>query len=688
MTPSYFEMLGIQPALGRSLDAGDGNAVLLDHGFWQRRYGGDPSVVGTLLHLDDTSFEITGVLPPDQNPNLTTFAGSQAAHVLWRLQPEEWTQGDDRSVGWLRSTARLADGVTLEQAQAEVDALMLRVNESVTNRDGGKDLRINVVPVKSDLVGGLQRTLWILLGAVCGVLLIAASNVAHLMLARGEVRSSEIAVRTALGGSRIRLMRQLLVEGITLALAGGLLGVALTWFGVRALLQLAPASLPRMELVTLDAGVLGFALAASLSAAVVFALVPAFRASRAELTMVLGERAGTTSLRQRRLSQGLVIAEVALSLALLVATGLLLRSVSGLQQVDLGFEREELVTFGVEIPGLGGDDARAAAVLQGMLAELGAVPGVQAAGFTNRIPLAGGLFTGGIRSEEMVAAEAEALESSIRFVTPGYFESLGARLVAGRAFRASDGDDRVLLDQTVAESLWPGESPLGRRIETKAIGTDAAWAEVIGVVAPMKHHGVALAASETLFLPMLSRAGQQNFHYAAVRVDGEPLGYLPSIKEALQRVEPGAVMARVRTMDDLFAEDIAATRFAALLLTLFGAAALLLAAVGLHGVMAVALRGRVRELGIRVALGARHGELLRGVLASAVTLVAVGIACGTLLSLGLGRFLSALLFEVDSLHLGNMVTAAAVMLAAGSLGSYLPARFVLSVDPARTLRDE
>ncbi len=689
ITPDYLDVVGVPPALGRGLEPQEEGAVVLSHGLWARRYGSDPSVIGTTIDLSGDVLEVVGVLPSDRDPNVTTFGGGLARHQVWRLQPPGWTQGDDRSVGWLRSTARLADGVSVTAAQAEVDALMARVNETVTDRDGGTDMRVQLIPVRTDLVGGVARTMWILLGAVVGVLLIAATNIAHLMLARGEGRAAEVAVRAALGGSRVRLFRQFLVESAVLAVAGGALGIVLAAIGVRVLVAIAPPTLPRLDEVSLEWGVFGFALLATLLATAVFAVLPAIRASRTDLAGSMGERSSTSAPRSRRLSHSLVVAEVALSLTLLASTGLLLRSFSELGNVDLGFQKEGIVTFALEAPTWGGDDETAKATMLSYLDQIEAVPGVQMAAFTNRVPLGGGLFTGSFRSTEMVAAEDPALITAVRYVTPNYFEALGATLKAGRVLRADDGLDRALIDETAARRIWPNESAVGRVMELSGgNGDDSALVEVIGVVAPMKHHGVAEAATQTVYLPMLAAANRQNFRYAAVRVSGDPDVYVAPLRQAVRAVNGDAVIARVRTMTDLFEADVAATRFASLLLTIFGVVALVLAAVGLHGVVAYSVRRRAKDIGIRVALGAEHGSLLRDVVRSGAKLVVAGIAVGWVLSLVAGRFLGALLYEIqphDPLALGS---AAVVMFAVGLLGAYMPARLVLAVDPAVTLREE
>ncbi|KPJ78703.1 MAG: hypothetical protein AMS19_11895 [Gemmatimonas sp. SG8_23] len=688
VTPGYFDIVGVQPVLGRAPEHFDEEAVVLSHDLWVRRYGADPGVVGRVIDVGGEAMEIAGVLPDGRDPNLTTFAGSQADHELWRMQPPDWTRGEDRSVGWLRSTARLRDDVTLAQAQAEVDALMTSVNATISARDGGTDLRIDLIPVREDLVRGVSRALWILLAAVCSVLLIAASNVAHLVLARGEQRAGEIAVRSAIGGTRARIGRQLLVESAVLAVAGGLLGLGLARFGVDALVAVAPPTLPRLELVRLDRGVFAFALAATAATALLFGLIPAIRGSRADLSSALGDRSTTRDRRRQQLSRALVVAEVAMSVALVSATGLLLRSFSELESVDLGFEREGVVTFALEIPDWGDTNDEAAVTALTYLNRLREVPGVRTAGLTNRVPLGGGLFTGSVRSEEMAATEAEAFETSIRWITPGYLEALGARVEAGRTFDEHDGIGVVLIDQRAAERLWPGQDALGRRMETSAIGEHPVFAEVVGVIAPMKHHGVAEDAVETVFYPMLARADEQNFRYMAVRVAGDPVDFVEPLRTAVKDVDASAVIARVRTMDDLFDQDTAATRFATFLLTVFGGVALLLSVVGLHGVMAYAVRRRTREIGIRVALGARRSEILRDAMRSGAVLVGGGIALGTMLSLGAGELVRSLLFGVEPRDLPTLIAAVTTVSLVGLLGTYVPARLVLGIDPAVTLREE
>ena len=688
VTPEYFGLLRIDPLLGRAPQAGEESAVVISNDLWVRRYGADPSVVGRAVDLSGDRFEIIGVLGPDQDPNLSTFAAGRARHEVWRLQPREWTQGDDRSVGWLRATARLADGASLAQVGAEVDALMTRVNETVTDRDGGTELAIHLVPVRIDLFGGVSQTLWVLLAAVLGVLLIAASNVAHLMLGRAEMRGGEVAVRAALGGSRLRLVRQLLVEGGALAAAGGIAGLAVAWWGITGLLALAPPTLPRLELVRLDSGVFVFALLATALTAVVFAVVPALRATRTDLVTVMGDRRTTGDRNRRGISHALVVAQVGLSLTLLTGTGLLLESLNQLAREELGFRTDNIVTFALEAPSWGSSLEESAARMTAYAEALEAVPGVEGAGFTNRIPLAGGLFTGTYVSEEMAAQEAEPAQASFRYVTPGYLATMGARVVDGRDFRSDDGIDVVLIDQTAAERAWPGERAVGKRVRTSVVGEEEGWAEIVGVVAPMKHAGVADDAVHTVFMSMLARAHQMNFRYVAVRVAGEPLGYVEALGDAVRSIDGNAVLARTLTMSELYDAELAPTRFASILLLVFGLVALLLATVGLHGVMAFSIRRRTRELGIRMALGAERAELLRNTLGSGAKLVVAGAGLGVLLSLSTGRLLGSLLFGVRPTDVATLALASTLILAIGLLGAYLPARLVLAMDPARTLREE
>lgn len=688
VSPNYFAMLQVHPLHGRTLGKDDLSAILISHALWQRRYGGDASVVGRQVQLGPQSMEIAGVLPSGIDPNLTTIGGERTEYQVWRLMAPGFLEGDDRSVGWIRSAARLRDGVTLQQAQAEVDAFMVRMNTRVLERDGGQDLRLSLSPVRADLLGALSRTLWIMLGAVSGVLLIAASNVAHLMLGRTEERADEVAVRAALGGGRTRLARQFVVESGVLALVGGLLGLGVARLGIVLLLRIAPPGIPRLETVHLDSTVMLFGLLATGVAALVFGVVPALRASRADLAQVLGERRSTAGRRQQRLSSVLVVAEVALSLGLLAGTGLMLRSLGGLERVDLGFETEGVLTFSMATsnPGTTFEEARTKLLAQ--IDRIEAIPGVASAGLTNRVPLGGGLFTGDYRSDDAVANDGEKRTASIRFITPGYLESMGARVEGGRDFLPEDGLELVLVDQLVAERNWPGEDPVGRRVELSAIGEDPAFAEVIGVVAPMKHGGISREASETLFLPMLARANQQNFRYMAVRVSGDPVAYLEPIRAAVRELDATMVVAGVRSMSALYDDAISPTRFVMMILAIFGGVALVLAAVGLYGVISATVLRRSREFGIRVALGAARAAILRSVVVSAGRLVLLGIGIGTILSLWLGDLLRTTLYEIgpgDPVALGG---AALVMGLVGLFGAYLPARAIMSVDPASALREE
>jgi len=685
VTPEYFRTLGLVPEIGRMPEAGEEAAVVLSHGLWVRRYGADPEVIGRVIDVGGNSFEVVGVIPEHSNPNLAAFSGNRTNYDLWRLQPAGWTQGEDRSVGWLRSAALLKPGVTLSQAQQEVDAHFERVNANVTNRDGGTDLRINLIPVREDLVSGISRTLWVLLGAVLGVLLVAAGNVAHLMLARGEERDVEVAVRAALGGSRTRLVRQFLVESSVLAAVGGVVGIGVASLGVQTLLRWAPPNLPRLDTVGMDPGVILFALGATGATVLVFGVVPALRSTRSDLASAMAQRSGTMGPREQRLSRGLVVLQVALSLTLVSGTGLLLRSLSSLHGADLGFQTENILTFDLQAPNWTQEGARAR--LTDFKRRLEGVPGVQAVGFTNRIPLGGGLYTASFASEEMVDGSGPATVP-FRNITPGFLEAMGARLVAGRAFTMDDPASVFLVDEIAAEIAWPGENPVGRRIQVTQIGSDPEWGEVIGVVASMKHAGLAEPAEATIFTPMMASAWNQNFRYAAVRASTDPLLLLDALGDAVREVDANAVVARPKTMEAFFSEQVAAPRFATLLLMLFGLTALLLATVGLHGVMAYRIQRRRREMGIRMALGAEPGGILRDAFFSGAGLVVGGIALGVALTLlGLDPILEALLVEVGSGDPVTLVGSAVVILITGLVGAYLPARLALGVDPATSLRE-
>ncbi len=687
VTPDFFAALGVQPTIGRLPEAGEEAHVVLGHDLWVRRYGRDPTVIGRTVDLEGDPFEVVGVLPEHINVNLTAFSGARTNHDLWRLMPAGWVQGDDRSVGWLRPIALLAEGASVARAREQVDALMVAVNATVTDRDGGPDLRVNVTPVRRDLVGGVAGTLWILLGSVCGVLLVAAANVAHLMFARGEERRTEVGVRSALGGSRARLVRQFLVESSMLAAVGGVLGLGVALIGVRALLASAPPTLPRLESVSIDPGVLLFALGATAATVVVFGVVPAIRSTRSDLATTIARGRGTMDLRGQRVSRWLVVVQVALSLTLVTGTGLLLRSLNELHGADLGFDTENILTAHLQAPDWGDSNAEAASKLQAFTNRLEAEQAVESVGFSNRVPLGGGLYTGTFASEAMADAGADA-EASFRVITPKYLETMGIRLRAGRSFRNDDDLGVALVDEVAAARAWPGEEALGRRVQLSSIGSDPQWAEVVGIVAAVRHAGAREPAAPTVYTPMLPRADQQPYRYVAVRTSGDPLQHLETLRTAVQDVDANAVLGRTRTMAALFDDQVAAPRFATLLLLLFGATALLLATIGLHGVMAYRMARRRRETGIRLALGAEPGRLLREAFLSGAGLVAAGLGFGAVLVLvGLDPVLRALVVNVPPADFLTVAGASVVILGAGLVGAYLPARLALAVDPVSCLKD-
>ncbi len=683
---AYFDVLGVRPLHGRLLREDDpNNAILLAHGLWQRQYGSDPDIVGDFVQLDAELFEVVGVLAAAPNPNVPSLGDTRESNDLFRLMPKEWYEGsDDRELGWIRLSARMHDGVGLAQVREQLD-LISREARPLEADSSRPELWFAAEPLLDDLVGNVRPTLLALLGAVGFVLLIAAMNVAQLLLTRGRMRSGELAIRAAMGGGRADLFRQLVIEAGVLTLIGGAFGVGIGLAGVRALLAFAPANLPRLEMISVDGRVLGFALLVSSLAAVIAGIAPAVRSSRSGPADALKGRWSSGGRGYRRLTQGLVVAEVALSLVLLAGAGLLARSFVSLLQVHPGFVSDNLLTLSVtaaDDPGVEGGPNFFTILRQ----EIEGMPGVAAVGGTNRIPLGGGLFTGNWANEQMdVDAEGKP-ESDFRWITPGYLRAMGTRLLAGRDLAEEDTEEVILVDEKMAAAAWPDESPIGKRLWTGQLGRNGEWSEVIGVVESMNHASVAAAARPTVFFNAVRPLS--NRIYLAVRADGSPYSVIAAVEAAAHVVDPDATISRVTAMDDLIADANAPWRFALTLMALFAGAAMLITVIGLYGVIAYAVSQRRREIGIRVALGAPRLSVLRLVLGQTTALIAIGATLGVIGARSLTSVLSSLLYETSPSDPTTYAGVVLFMMLAGLVGAWRPTRRALRVDPREALGGE
>jgi len=691
-TASFFPLLGIAPQLGRSFEpeeeeVGHDQVVVLTHGFWQRRFGGDPAIVGRDVQIDRDAYRVLGVLPAG-------FWFPEAVD-LWAplaFQPMEKTDARRGSHN-LHVLARVKKGRTLAEAQAEMDVLGARFRDRFPQTYPAEGRWHPVlVPFRSQIVADVELQLWMLIGAVGLVLLIACANVANLLLARGSTREREMAVRAALGAGRQRLVRQLVTENLLLTLVGSALGLLGAVWGVDVLLRLGPSGLPRAEEVRLDGAVLAFTVVLSTFTGLVMGSVPAFAGSRVSSQDAL--RTGgyaTPGQRIRRIGRGLVVAEVALALILLSGSAFLIRSFAHVLRVEPGFEVERVETFRVTRPTPNGPSSDAD--LQGYrrffeaaLDRLGHVPGVVAVGGINRLPLAGFLLDNIFEVEGApVPPGSQRPDEEIRTVLPGYFETMRMALIRGRTIDRADRQDAppvIVVNQAFAEKYWPGRDPLGKRIRLE-LG-EPRWWTVVGVVANVREHGLDAGISPIIYLPHAQNTAASMTLVLRATADAS----IKAARAALADLDPDQPIYDVSSMRQRLSRSPEQRRFTLVVLEVFAGLALLMAALGLYAILSQSVAVRRREIGIRMALGARQARVITLVVRESAVLVLAGAPLGVVGSLVLSRFVTRLFYGVepgDPLTLG--VSLAVLGIVAG-LASWLPARRAARVDPLLALQSD
>jgi putative ABC transport system permease protein len=700
----FFTVLGAQMALGRTFrleeePQGQDNVAILSHDFWRRKFSADPDVIGQSLTLDGRNYTIVGVLPRDFKSPLELQADK--AVELW-TPPGYYPPAPCCSHG-LNVIGRLREGRTLEQAQAETKAIIAGVMKDYPDgypEDGSKQPLLK--PLTAEIVGDLRRALWTLLSAVIFVLLIACANVANLQLGRGEMRVSEIAIRTALGASRSRIIRQLLVESLLLAFIGGVLGLFLALWGLEMLPALGADKIPRMREITPDARVLGFTLATSLLTGVIFGLAPAFQAVKFNLYTSLKEGGqASASPKGRRLRNALVVSEVALSLMLLSGAGLLIKSFWRLQHVDTGFTAERLLTMRLFPPESNyPDDLRVAAFYEELLLRVRSLPGVKDAAAASGVPIGGGNGGTVIQIEEGSSEPEFRSVDEFRVVSPSYFRTMGIRLLRGRFLEDSDRERALpvaVINETLARAYWPNEDPIGRRFRLLDAPPERArtvFLTVVGVVADAKNNGLMEAAANEAYVPMRQRPvaiagmGFARQMSLAVRTSVEPMNLMNAIRQEVWAIDRGVPITDARTMEQILAAVTSQPRFNTILLGIFAAVALILAGVGIYGVLSYSVTQRAREIGIRIALGARRGDVLRLVVKQGMFLALLGVAIGLAASFALTRLMTGLLYEVSATDPATFALIAVILTLVAFVACYLPARRATKVDPMVALRCE
>ena len=678
-SPDFFSTLGVHPVLGRTFATDEGTpgrdrVVVLSHRLWMRRYNADPAVIGQTVMLNGNPHTVVGVLPRDM--------AFPPHGDVWR--PREFDAAWGRSVGVV---GRLRPGATPEQAQA---ALSARLRQLVGEQPGTyTGAGMVVQPLYADQTSYLSTLLGILMAAVGFVLLIACANVTSLLLARATAREREIAIRTALGAGRGRIIRQLLVESAMLGLAGGVLGAVLAFWGVDLLKQSIPNHLGRFlsgwDALVVDARVLVFTLVVSVGAGVLFGLAPALGASRLELTDALKDGGGGGSgKRGGKLRRTLVVGEVALALVLLTGAGLMTRSFLGLVSADPGFRSEGVLTVQVSLPPSPDAGARNAAFFGELLQRVRQQPGVSSSGLVEFLPLsrsgAGTRFTVAGRP----TPPGQEPWTQYRTSTPGYLETLGIPLLRGRTFSEQDAADvgrAVLINSTLARRYWGDQEPVGQRIQV--------WGqehEIVGVVSDVHHFGLDEAPAPELYLPHAQNPAGDMF--LAIRTGGDPAQLAATIRREIAALNPDAAVGEVRTMDRVRAEFTAPERLMAGLLGAFALVALVIAAIGVYGVMAYAVSQRTREIGVRLALGAQMSDVLRLVVGQGMVLAATGLVLGLAAAFGLTRFLRSLLYGVEPADPATFVTVVLLLAVSALIAVYVPARRAARLNPLVAIRAE
>jgi putative ABC transport system permease protein len=687
----YFKIIGAEPLLGRDFTAeeqidGKDEEIILGYGFWQSRFGSDPNVVGTKVLLNSRPHTIVGVMPASLRSLPTTLIDAPAE--FYRPVGENYDE-DSRSGRHLRAIARLKSGVSLEQAQTEMNVIAGRLEQEHPTANTGYGVRLVELP--EDTVGGLRPTLLMLLGAVGFVLLIACANVGNLLLARSTARQKEIAIRAALGASRIRLVRQFLTESVLLALVGGALGLLLSVWGTSLIERIGSRVTPLLSGVAIDNRVLGFTIVISVLTGIVFGLAPALHLSSLDLNESLKEGSRGSSAGRNPLRSGLVVSEVALALVLLVCAGLMIKSVMRLRDVSPGFNPAKLLTMNVSLPSAKypkGPDRNA--LFTRMLERVGALPGVETAELTSILPFSGNFDGRGLAVEDRPKPRGEEISVDLYIETPGYVRAMGIPLIKGRELTEQDTDKTplaALINQTMAQQLWPNEDPLGKRI--KFPGTEKnpqPWRTVVGVVGDVNQYALDRKPPMQIYLPE-AQYPTSNMSLI-VRTSSDLTGTIAAVRGEIRGLDPDQAVYNIATMESLLSDSISLRRFSMVLLMIFAAVALALAAVGIYGVISFAVTQRTHEIGIRVALGARGADILRLVVTRGMILTLSGVGIGLMAAAGLTRFLQTLLYGVSATDPATFI-AISLLLTGVALGACLvPARRATKVDPMIALRYE
>ena len=688
---AFFSVLGIDPLLGRTFQNGEDNqggpkVTVLTYALWQRRFGADPNIVGRALTLNGESYTVIGVLPASFQFAL------RPADLFLPYQPTQ-NQLTRRFMHGTNLIGRLKAGKTADEAQSELNLIAGRIEQQFNDSHAG--VKARVVPLQEEIIGNVRPILLVLLGAVGFVLLIACANVASLLLTRSLARQKEVAIRSALGASRWRVIRQLLTESILLSLAGGVAGLLIAFWGVPALVAVLPQSqlnaMPFLKSLNIDASILAFSFGLSLLTGLIFGLAPALQSSKLDLNEALKEGGRQTSAGSgHRLRSAMVVSEIALAVVLLIGAGLMMKSLLRLLQTNIGFQTENLLTMTVIAPPTKYTDVNQQINFHDQLRQrVQALPGVAGVGTVNILPVNSGNTTRFFIDGDPVPAPGKETEANIRTVSEDYFKTLGVPLLAGRMFDEHDTPDKpgvVIIGKTIADRMFAGRDPVGMRIKYSSIqGTPDL---IVGVVGDVKITGIDEALRPVLYYPF--RQNSSTFANLVARTNTDPNTLAGAIRNEVRNLEPDAAILNLRTMDEMIAQTPASfmRRFPALVISIFAGIALLLASIGIYGVVSYSVSQQTHYIGVRMALGASPSDILKMILKQGLLLALLGVGIGVGAAFGLMRLLSTLLYQVSATDASTFAIVTGTLFAVALLACFLPARRATKVDPLVALRYE
>jgi putative ABC transport system permease protein len=688
VTTNFFQVLGVPPMLGRSFlpeeeKPGSPFTAIISHDLWQRLFNSDPNAVNKNLTLNGHTVAVVGVMPPAFELQFPTSMRVDM-WVPMRIDPDDL----NRRMNFLYAVGRLKPNVSREQAQAEMNLIAGQLQQQYpdTNTDRG----VRVVPLHKQVVGNVESYLYMLFAAVGFVLLIACANVAGLLLARVTARHREVAIRLAVGASRWRLIRQLLTESLILSALGGLFGLLFAYAGIRVLLALTPSDVPRLHEIGLHVPVFLWTLAISIVTGLLFGLAPAIQASKPDLNKALKENSGRNPVQGGSLRNLLVVSEVAVALLLLVGAGLMIRSFVRLQQVDPGFEATNLLTMNIALPTQKYRQQQTNLFYDQLIERVRNLPGVKSAGGIDPLPLSNSNVSNPVLVEGApVVAVADRPSVGVRAITPGYFQTMSIPILKGRSFTAQDRENTpnvIVVNEALASRFWPNQNAIGKRLGFEEEPGKEIWLEIVGVAGNVRHKALEIEVMPEVYFPYQQFPG--NFMNLVVRTTSDPVSMIPVIRNQVLSIDKDQPVSDIMTMEQRLAKAVAPSRFVMLLLGSFSVLALVLAAVGIYGVMAYLVTQRTQEIGVRMALGAQKRDVLQLVVSKGMALAIIGTAIGLIASVALTRLMRSLLFEVTPTDWLTVIISSIVLLTVALLACYIPARRATKVDPLTALRYE